>query len=383
MTIPFTESELESLMDRPVCRLLTMTDRKAFTGRRVLITGAGGSIGSELSRQIARCNPALLILVDHSELNLFQIERELLETAPHVKLHVVLGDVTRRVVSNAVRSTRPHVIYHAAAYKHVTMVERAVCPAVETNIIGTAIVADAAREVGARFVLISSDKAAAPESVMGATKRLAELVAMSRATAAFSPVVVRFGNVLGSSGSVLTLMREAIRRGEPIPVTDPNASRYFMTVGEAACLVIKAGLISARAETYWLDMGQPVTIGELAARLMDIEMAAGYRKVPMRVIGLRAGEKLREELTTQGLRMCRTSHKRIWVATQQEASWALVARAERRLRTRAARGDSAGALAWLAAAVPEFRVSREASAFAQAQRVGEATGRFTRATQVA
>ncbi|MGE0863296.1 MAG: polysaccharide biosynthesis protein [Vicinamibacterales bacterium] len=373
MTIPFTEDELESLMDRPICRLLTAADRKAFAGRRVLITGAGGSIGSELSRQIARCTPARLILVDSSELNLFQVERELQQAAPHVPVDVVLGDVSRRVVANAIRVSRPDVIYHAAAYKHVTMVERAVCASVEANVLGTAMVAEAAREVGARFVLISSDKAAAPESVMGATKRLAELVALSRATAAFRPVVVRFGNVLGSSGSVLTIMRDAIRRGQPIPVTDPQASRYFMTVGEAASLVIKAGLLSDRAETYWLDMGRPVTIGELAARMMAIEKAAGHRPVPLQVIGLRPGEKLREELTTQGLRMCRTSHKRIWVATQPAASFTVVARAERRLRARTARGDSAGALAWLAAAVPEFRVSPEASAMAQAQRVAADT----------
>jgi len=369
MTIPFTESELETLIERPVRRLLTAADRKAFAGRRVLITGAGGSIGSELSRQIARCRPARLVLVDHSELNLFQIERELQQAAPDVPLEIVLGDVTRRAVLNAIRAARPHVVYHAAAYKHVTMVERAVCPAVETNVLGTAAVAAAARDAGARFVLISSDKAAAPESVMGATKRLAELVAMSRATPTFQPVVVRFGNVLGSSGSVLTLMRDAIRRGQPIPVTDPGATRFFMTAGEAAALVIKAGLLAERAETYWLDMGQPVTIGELAARLMALESAAGYPPVPVQVIGLRPGEKVREELTTQGLRMCRTAHKRIWVARQPEASYASVRKAERRLRTRAARGDAAGALAWLAAALPDFQVSPEASACAQAQRV--------------
>lgn len=373
MMNPFTESELESLMDRPIRRLLAAADRRAFAGRRVLITGAGGSIGSELSRQIARCEPARLTLVDCSELNLFRIERELQRIAPGVTLDVVLGDVTRRVVRHAIRASRPHVVYHAAAYKHVTMVERAVCAAVEANVIGTAAVVETAREVGARFVLISSDKAAAPESVMGATKRLAELVAMSRTTANFRPVVVRFGNVMGSSGSVLTIMREAVRSGRPIPVTDPNATRYFMTVGEAASLVIKAGLLSERAETYWLDMGPPVAIGDLASRLLAIESAAGYEPVPMNVIGLRAGEKLREELTTQGLRMRRTAHQRIWVAVQPEASYVSVAKAERRLRARAARGDAAGALAWLAVAVPEFRVSPEASACAQAQRARSAT----------
>lgn len=369
MTIPFTEAELETLMDRPICRLLTAADRKAFAGRRVLITGAGGSIGSELCRQIARCQPARLVLVDQSEHNLFQIERELLALAPSVPIEVVLGDVTRRVVRNAVVMAKPDVIYHAAAYKHVTMVERAVCAAVEANVLGTAAMVEAAIDVGARFVLISSDKAAAPESVMGATKRLAELVTMARACATFQPVVVRFGNVLGSSGSVLTIMRDAVRRGQPVPVTDPAATRYFMTAGEAASLVIKAGLLSRRAETYWLDMGKPVMVGDLASRLMAMEAAAGYRPAGIEVIGLRPGEKRREELTTQGLRMVRTGHKRIWVARQPEASYDAVTKAERRLRQRAVRGDAAGALAWLAAAVPEFRVSPEASACAQAQRV--------------
>lgn len=367
--IPFTEAELETLMDRPICRLLTAADRKTFAGRRVLITGAGGSIGSELCRQIARSLPARLILVDQSEHNLFQIERELRHLAPSVPLEMVLGDVARRVVRNAVLAIRPDIIYHAAAYKHVTMVERAVCAAIESNVMGTAAMAGAARAVGAQFILVSSDKAAAPESVMGATKRLAELVTMSRATAGFQPVVVRFGNVLGSSGSVLTIMREAIRSGQPVPVTDPAATRYFMTAGEAASLVIKAGLLSTRSETYWLDMGRPVAIGDLASRMIALEAAAGYAPVPLQVIGLRSGEKLREELTTQGLRMCRTGHRRIWVARQPEARYDSVNKAERRLRARAARGDAAGALAWLAAALPDYRVSPEASACAQAQRV--------------
>jgi FlaA1/EpsC-like NDP-sugar epimerase len=218
-------------------------------------------------------------------------------------------------------------------------------------------------------VLISSDKAAAPESVMGATKRLAELIVLSRATELFRPIVVRFGNVLGSSGSVLTVMREAIRDCQPIQVTKPDATRYFMTAGEAASLVIKADLLALRPETYWLDMGDPVRIGDLAERMLELEERKGYRRVPMQVIGLRAGEKLREELTTQGLRMCETEHPRVWVATQPLLNRATVAKAERRLRLRVAHHDAAGALAWLSAAVPEFMVSPAASATAQTQRL--------------
>ncbi len=331
-----------------------------------LITGAGGSIGSELARRIARCQPARLTLIDQSELNLFQIERELSESAPGVRLDVILDSVAD-AIDEACLSTRPHVVYHAAAYKHVTMLERAVCAAIETNVLGTIAAVEAARTVGARFVFISTDKAAMPSSVMGASKRLAELMVLARANAWFKPIVVRFGNVLGSSGSVLTIMRERIRQGKPVPVTDPLATRYFMTVGEAASLVIKADLLSRRAETYWLDMGAPVTIAELASRLMEIESAAGFPPVGIKVVGLRPGEKLREELTTQGLRMCRTNRRRIWVARQPVCDGLAIARAEASLRGAIARGDSATALRALSAAVPDFTPSAEAQTIAEAQ----------------
>lgn len=366
--IPFNDHELEWLMARPACVLLTAADRRAFRGRRVLITGAGGSIGSELARQVATCDLEELTLFDNSELNLFQIERELRQAVPHLRLNAVLGDVARRAIRHTVLATRPHVVYHAAAYKHVTMLERAVCPAIEANVLGTIGVVDAAKEAGARFVLISSDKAASPESVMGATKRFAELVVLSRASEQFRPIVVRFGNVLGSSGSVLTIMREAIRKGRAIPITEPDATRYFMTAGEAVSLVIKSDLLATRPETYWLDMGDPVRIGDLADRMMQLEAREGFARVPVEVIGLRPGEKLREELTTQGLRMCRTSHRRIWVAAQSAADRESISKVERRLRMRVSRYDAAGALAWLAAAVADFRVSHEASAIAQSQR---------------
>ena len=381
MTIPFTDTELETLMDRPACLSLTPAERCALAGRRVLITGAGGSIGFELARQLARCRPEQLTLVDQSELNLFQIERELTETAPDVPLDVVLGDVTRGAIRKACRAARPHVVYHAAAYKHVTMVERAVCSAVDANVLGTIQTVEAAREAGARFVLISSDKAASPQSVMGATKRLAEMVVMARATDWFRPIVVRFGNVLGSSGSVATIMRDCVRRGQPLPITDPAATRYFMTAGEAVSLVIMADLLSQRAETYWLDMGDPVSIGDLASRLMQIEAAAGYAPVPIQVIGLRPGEKLHEELTTQGLRMCRTKHRRIWVARQSRSNRAATARAEGRLRCGVSRGEAARTLDVLATAVPDFSVSAEAWLCARAhqlQAIGQGPGRQAR-----
>ncbi|MCC7180188.1 MAG: polysaccharide biosynthesis protein [Acidobacteria bacterium] len=364
---PLTDREIETILGRPVCRLLSAADRRAFAGRRVLITGAAGSIGSQLARQVADCGPACLTLVDHAEHGLFQIEREIAARAPGVPLDAVLADVSHIGLRAIFRAARPEVVYHAAAYKHVTMVERAVCAAARVNVLGTVAVVEAARETGARFVLISSDKAARPHSVMGATKRLAELAVMARAGRMFQPVVVRFGNVLGSSGSVLQVMRDAIRRGEPVPVTDPDATRYFMSAGEAVSLVMKATLLSRRAETYWLDMGDPVRIGDIAARVLALEAEAGHPPTPITVIGLRPGEKQREDLTTQGLRMCRTRHRRIWVARQAPGDAARIRAAEARLHEHLLVGDALGALHTLVSSVPEYAVSDQAWSLAVAQ----------------
>lgn len=364
----FSGADLEFLLQRPVRRLLTDADRRAFVGRSVLITGAGGSIGSELARQVAALGPERLVLLDQSELALFQIERELAEQHPALRLDPILADVARAgAMGQACRASRPHVVYHAAAYKHVTMAERAVCAAADANIVGTRYAVDAARDVGARFVLISSDKAATPESVMGATKRFAEFVVLSRACRTFQPIVVRFGNVLGSSGSVLTIMRERIRQGRPIPLTDPDATRYFMTAGEAVSLVMKTELLARAAETYWLDMGDPVRIGALANRLLELEARQGFARVPVERIGLRPGEKLREELTSQGLRMCPTRHPRVWVARQRSVDTAAMDRALRGLERDLARGDALAVLAVMERVVDDFAVSTQARASAAVQ----------------
>lgn len=370
----FTAEELARLLARPVRQLLTAADRRQFQGRRVLITGAGGSIGSELARQIARCRPARLTLLDHSEYNLFQIERELAAEAPDVPLDPVLADVSRAAfVRQAFRHARPDVAYHAAAYKHVTMTERASCAAAAVNIVGAWHVASAARDVGARLILISSDKAASPRSVMGATKRFAELVAVALAGPSFRPAVVRFGNVLGSSGSVLAILREAVRSGRPIPITDPEATRYFMTVSEAVSLVMKTDLLARAGETYWLDMGKPVRLLDLVTRLLALEAEAGFAPVPIETIGLRPGEKLREELTDQGLAMYRTSDARVWMARQPAVDAAAVDRALRQVRRAVARADAATVLQTLRETVPGFVPSGEAEAIARAQSLAFAT----------
>ncbi|MBM3526446.1 MAG: polysaccharide biosynthesis protein [Alphaproteobacteria bacterium] len=363
-----TARELEFLLDRPVRRLLDRADRRAFTGRAVFVTGAGGSIGSELVRQIAACGPSRLAIVDQSELALFELERALTDAYPSVPVDVVLADVSRPgAMAHWCELRRPDVVYHVAAYKHVTMAERAVCSAVEVNVLGAVRTADAARSVGARFTLVSTDKAASPRSVMGATKRLAEIAVRARATGSFQPIVVRFGNVLGSSGSVLTIMRRCIREGRPIPVTHPEATRYFMTAGEAVALVMKTERTATRAETYWLDMGAPIRIGDLAERVIALEARAGFRRVPIETIGLRPGEKHREELTSQGLRMAPTRHRRIWMARQRPADASLVARTLAELDAHLKQQDARAVLALLTRAVPDYEPSQEAWTNAEAQ----------------
>jgi len=368
----FPSAMLESLLNRPLRRVLSDVDRRAFAHRRVLVTGAGGSIGSELARQIAACGAAEIVLVDQSEYNLFRIERELADRFPLVSLEPLLGDVTRGgMLQRACRASRPHVVYHAAAYKHVTMTERAVCAATQVNVLGSALAVAAAKDVGARFVLISSDKAASPTSVMGVTKRIAELVVSREASSRFRPIVVRFGNVLGSSGSVLPLLVERIRSGRPIEITDPDATRYFMTAAEAVALVMKADLVGPPGEIYWLDMGDPIRIGDLAERVLDFEERAGYPRVPVRIIGLRPGEKLHEQLDDQTSGMVRTNFARLWASRGDAVHARVIGDVVRRLRRRIVAGDPIGALQDFGQVVPEFRASRDAWAAANAQAAGE------------
>jgi FlaA1/EpsC-like NDP-sugar epimerase len=252
------------------------------------------------------------------------------------------------------------------------MAERAVCSAVRTNVFGTLNTARAAADVGARFVLISTDKAAQPASVMGATKRVAELAALMDASAIFRPVVVRFGNILGSSGSVLEIMVERLRQGLPIPVTHDQATRYFMTPAEAVSLVLKADLLGRSGEIYWLDMGEPVRILDMVERLLEWGAQVGLPPVPIHFIGLRPGEKLREELTSQGLELCRTRHKRVWVARQPALDRSAVLRVLHALRDDLRRCDALTALADLHGAVPEYLPSRYARDLAAASSLGVA-----------
>jgi FlaA1/EpsC-like NDP-sugar epimerase len=359
--IELDRAAAERLLGRPVEPVLTPIDRRAFKERRLLITGAGGSIGSELARQLAACGPASLTLVDHAEYNLFRIERRLRAEFPHIEIDAMLGDVSRRAdIRAACMAARPHAVYHAAAYKHVPLTETAVVAAVRTNVLGTAETIRAARDVGARLLFISSDRAADPRSLMDATTRLAEVVAICQRSRLFRPVVVRFGNILGSSGSVVEIMAGAARSGQNIPVTDPLATRFFMTAEEAVSLVIKADLMGRGGDVFRLDMGQPLRIGDLAQRIINWATLEGQSPVGIDVIGLRPGEKAREESMTQGHEMKKTSHPRILSARQRDVARQVVSSALRQIRRACASGDAAMVLDAIATAVPEYHPSEAA-----------------------
>jgi FlaA1/EpsC-like NDP-sugar epimerase len=354
-----------TLLGRPVGGVLSEDDRRSFRGLRVLVTGAGGSVGTELCRQLAASGVSRLTMMDHSEYALFRAEAEIRQQHPETPIVCALGDVTRRAdLQDAMQAAQPHVAYHAAAYKHVTFAETAIVQALRVNALGALETARMAREYAARFVLISSDKAAEPRGVMGATKRFAELVVLAEASARFRPIVVRFGNILGSSGSVAEILLERAAAGRRLPVTNPEATRYFMTGSEAVSLVLKTDLIARRPEIFWLDMGKPVRIGDLATRIAEHAVTIGHQPGEIEVIGLRPGEKLHEELTTQGLAMRRTAHPRIASARQRPVSSAVVRDALRSARRACSRGDTQAALETLTALVDDFTPSDTARAHA-------------------
>jgi len=291
--------ELDDLLGRDPVELDIPGLQAFLKGRTVLVTGAGGSIGSELCRQIARFQPARVVLFEQSELALYRIEREFLEANAGVEVVAAIGDAKDAARVKALFAQwRPAVVFHAAAYKHVPLMESAnALQAVQNNVLGTLTVARAAIASGTgKFVLISTDKAVNPSSVMGASKRLAELVcqALKGEAGATQCVIVRFGNVLGSTGSVVPLFREQIARGGPVTVTDPEMRRYFMSIPEAAQLVLQAGHMGREGEIYVLDMGEEVKVVDLARQMIQLSgLAEGDIRIEF--TGLRPGEKLYEE----------------------------------------------------------------------------------------
>ena len=330
-------------------------------GKCVLVTGAGGSIGSELCRQIIRLSPSRLVLFEMSELALYNIERELEEVAARERLEVeimpLLGNAHHRHrVREVLAAFGVQTVYHAAAYKHVPIVEYNVVEGIHNNVISTWYTAEAALETGVEtFVLVSTDKAVNPANVMGATKRLAELVlqALQERTTQTRFCMVRFGNVLASSGSVVPLFQEQIRRGGPVTVTHPDVIRYFMTIPEAAQLVIQAGSMAKGGDVFVLDMGRPVRIDDLARRMVNL-MGLTVRDgndpdgdIEIEYTGLRTAEKLFEELLI-GTNVTGTDHPMIMRAMEHRLSWTKMEQVLNELLVALASFDCHRALALLA-----------------------------------
>lgn len=307
--------KIEDLLDRPPVDLAVGLPGQVFSHRRVLITGAGGSIGSELARQVARLRPARLSLVERAENALFEIHRELTSLWPDLVTEPLLADVGDESRMRGIfRTSQPDVVLHSAAHKHVPLVELNPVEAVKNNVLATRKVGELAAEAGCeRFVLISTDKAVHPTSVMGASKRLAELVVQEldgRHTTRY--VAVRFGNVMGSAGSVIPIFREQIARGGPVTVTHPEMKRYFMTIPEAASLVLEAGAMGEGGELFILDMGEPVKIVDLARKMIRLSALVPGQDIEIVFTGVRPGEKLFEELEVSGEDIAKTRHPKIF-----------------------------------------------------------------------
>jgi FlaA1/EpsC-like NDP-sugar epimerase len=282
----------------------------------VMVTGAGGSIGSELCRQLSRLGPARLVMVDHSEPALFEIDRELARERGFLAGVPVVADVKDGVKLRQVfQKYRPGVVFHAAAYKHVAMMEANPIEAVRNNTLGTRTLADVAVEHGAkRFVLVSTDKAASPKTIMGQSKALCEWIVETwghRADVPTQFVAVRFGNVLGSSGSVIPIFRRQIAKGGPVTVTHPDMTRFFMTIPEAVQLVVQAGAIAGRGQVYVLDMGEPVRIIDLAENMIRLSGKEPGTEIPIEIVGPAPGEKLHEVLVGEGEFVTPSSHPKI------------------------------------------------------------------------
>jgi FlaA1/EpsC-like NDP-sugar epimerase len=319
------EVAIEDLLGRDSVELDWTAIRKSISGREVLVTGGGGSIGSELCRQVARLGASELTVVENCEYNLYRIERELRKTFPELIVHAMLVDAgDAPAMQRIFAHYRPHIVFHAAAYKHVPLLQQQVREAVRNNILVTRTVAELAEHAGVkRFVLISTDKAVNPTSVMGACKRIAEIYCqnLSRQSERTHFMTVRFGNVLDSAGSVVPLFREQIRAGGPVTVTHPEISRYFMTIPEACQLILQAEALGRGGEIFALDMGEPIRIRDLAEQMIRLTDKKPGVDIPIVFTGLRPGEKLFEELFHAQEEYSATTHAKIFLAGSREKSW--------------------------------------------------------------
>jgi FlaA1/EpsC-like NDP-sugar epimerase len=318
------EFQIEDLLGRKPAQLDAASIREFLRAKTVLITGAGGSIGSELCRQVAQFSPKRIVLFERSEYNLYQIHMNLQDLFPEVLVNPVIGDIlNQNRVEQTFAKFMPEVVFHAAAYKHVPLMEMNPIEALWNNIHGTGIVARCSHAYGVRkFVMVSTDKAVRPTNIMGVSKRIAELICQGIGSAGKTQfVTVRFGNVLNSVGSVIPLFKQQIEKGGPVTVTHPDIYRYFMTIPESVQLIMQAGAMGKGGELFILDMGVPVKIVDLARDLITLSGLVPDRDINIVFTGLRPGEKLYEELLTPGEEIKSTLHEKIKVADSEGIDW--------------------------------------------------------------
>jgi len=348
--------EIEDLLGREPVKLEEEEIAEFLRGKAVMVTGAGGSIGSEMARQVARFQPRTLLLVERAEFALFDIDRELKRYYSECEIIPLVADIgdeprMRSVLKNHV----PAVIFHAAAHKHVPMMESNPTEAVRNNVLGTWTLGRLAGEYGTEaFVMISTDKAVRPTSVMGASKRFAELV-VQELNGRFDTryVAVRFGNVMGSAGSVIPIFREQIRAGGPVTVTHPDMVRYFMTIPEASQLVLQAGAMGRGGEIFILDMGDPVRILDLARDMITLSGFKPYEEIDIEFSGVRPGEKLFEELQTVGEYIGKTRHPKVFIGKIAAYESERIADALNEARAIVSRGDEAAVYSFFRVLLPE------------------------------
>jgi FlaA1/EpsC-like NDP-sugar epimerase len=368
------EVAIEDLLGREPVQLDEQVVGSSIGSRVVLITGAGGSIGSELCRQVSRFGPSRLVLVERYENALFEIHRELTQAFPHVPIEPCIADVCDATrMEQVFTSTKPELVFHAAAHKHVPMMEWNPCEAVKNNVGGTRVLGDLANKHGVqRFVLVSTDKAVNPTSVMGVTKRVAEIYLQALSHQSSTKFcTVRFGNVLGSAGSVIPIFKEQIARGGPVTVTHAEMRRYFMTIPEAAQLVMQAGAMGEGGEIYILDMGEPVKIVDLARDLITLSGLRPNDDIEIKFSGVRPGEKLFEELATDAEHADKTKHPKVFIGRIRSHAYDAVAVGVDALLQLAREAHVERVRAALGDLVPEYAVARPTSTKATTSARGE------------
>lgn len=351
------EIELEDLLGRDSVSLDWQKISSGINHKKIIITGGGGSIGSELCRQIAKLNPSELLIIDNSEFNLYQIELELNNTFKELNLTISLTSVVDKdAIDILFNNFKPDVVFHAAAYKHVPMLEQQIRIAVRNNILGTQIISDASSAYNVeKFVLISTDKAVNPTNIMGTTKRAAEIYVQNlNLKCKTNFITVRFGNVLGSAGSVVPLFKKQLKQGGPLTVTHPEICRYFMTIPEASQLIMQAMVNGVGGEIFVLDMGEPIKISFLAEQIIRLSGKVPYQDIDIKYTGLRLGEKLYEELFHESEKLKTTEHPKILKAKVRQISWSLLLKVFKQFDKQCLLMNEAALLDLLLELVPEY-----------------------------